>query len=254
LSAAARRALALVAFLFVSASPLEAQVDDSFAGKRFRVILNGAFAAAPLEYTESRQFREFAETGTLEASYKEDPGAGLDLGVQYNVMSHLGVSASFSVAKRNGGVSYSAGLPHPLYLNRARQASGDADGFEYQENAGHLDLVARASFGAFEGSAFAGVTRFSVKTDLVDSVQYSHSYPYDSVTITAVPKKTFSNSPTGFNVGGRLDYGLGRNKHFGVGVQLRFSRARVVLAPTEGNGVAFDAGGLQLAAGARLFF
>lgn len=246
--------LAVLLALLAPGPRLFAQVEDVGAGKRFRAILNGAFAPTSLSYSETRSFTEFAEPGTLAASYKDDPAPGLDLGLQYNFTKHLGVLAGFSRVSRSGGGSFSASLPHPLFFNQHRKADGSLEGYEYVESAGHLDLVASRASGAFEFAIFAGATRFSVKTDVVDRLQYSHSYPYDSVTVTGTPKKRFSQSPTGFNVGGRLDYGLGRAKRVGVGLQLRYSRASVEIAPTEGNSFKFDAGGLQVGLGARLFF
>lgn len=246
--------LAVLLALLAPGPRLFAQVEDVGAGKRFRAILNGAFAPTSLSYDETRRFTEFAEPGTLDASYKDDPAPGLDLGLQYNFTKHLGVLAGFSRVSRSGGGTFSASLPHPLYFNQHRKVDGSLEGYDYMESAGHLDFVASRSSGAFELAVFAGATRFSVKTDVVDRLQYSHTYPYDSVTVTGTPKKRFSQSPKGFNVGGRLDYGLGRAKRVGLGLQLRYSRASVEIAPTEGNSIKFKAGGLQLGVGARLFF
>jgi len=242
--------LALAAF----GPRLHAQVEDVGVNQRFRAILNGAFAPTSLSYNETRSFTEFAEPGTLDASYKDDPGPGLDLGLQYNFTRHLGVLLGFSRVNRSGGGTFAASLPHPLFFNQHRKVDGSLDGYDYTESAGHLDLVAIRASGAFEFAVFAGATKFSVKTDVVERLQYSHSYPYDSVTVTGTPKKRFSQSPMGFNVGGRLDYGLGRAKRVGLGLQLRYSRASVEIVPAEGSTLKFDAGGLQLGVGARLFF
>ena len=62
------------------------------------------------------------------------------------------------------------------------------------------------------------------------------------------------NSPTGFNVGGRLDYRFGHSGRFGLGVQLRYSSAKAKLKASETGTVNVDAGGLQAGAGARLYF
>jgi hypothetical protein len=248
------RALVFFAAALLPAPLLQAQTEDVGAGQRFRAVLNGAFAPASLSFQESRRFTEFAETGTLDASYKDDAGPGLDLGLQYNFAGRVGVMAGLSKFSRSGGGSFTATLPHPLYFNQLRRAEGNFDGYDYLETALHLDLVASKAKGAIEFVVFAGATRFDVKTDVVDTLQYSHSYPYDSVTITSVPKKRQSQSPTGFNVGGRLDYGLGRAKRVGLGLQVRYSRASVQLAPVEGSSIKLDVGGLHVGLGARLFF
>jgi hypothetical protein len=246
--------LAVSACLLASAPPVFAQVEDAGAGKRFRAIVNGAFAPAALKFAESRLFTEFAEQATLDARYDEKAGPGFDLGLQYNVGKRFGVLAGVSRMSRSGSGSFAAVLPHPLYFNQLRKAEGRLEGLHYSETAGHLDLVGSARSGPFELAVFGGATLFSVKTDVVDKLEYSHSYPYDSVTITGVPKQRVSRSPKGWNVGGRADYALGRERRFGVGLQLRYSEASVAIAPSEGNSFKFNAGGLQLAAGARFFF
>jgi hypothetical protein len=247
-------ALLVLPLLLLPASLLEAQSEDAGAGRRFRAVLNGAFAPGSLAFDESRRFTEFAETATLDASYKDDAGPGLDVGLQFNFTRNLGVLAGLSKLNRSGGGTFNASLPHPFFFNQFRRAEGRFDGFDYLETALHLDLVASRARGPLEFAVFAGATRFNVKTDLVDTLQYSHSYPYDSVTITGVPKKRHSQTPTGFNVGGRVDYALGRAKRVGLGLQLRYSRASAEFAPAEGSSVKLDVGGLQLGVGARLFF
>ena len=250
----ARALLLLSAAALLPAAPLRAQSEDVGAGKRFRLVLNGAFAPSPLSYDEARRFTEFAETGTLDASYEDDAGKGVDLGVQFNFTKNLGVLAGLSKVSRTGGGTFQAALPHPFFFNQFRRAEGSFDGYDYSETAIHLDLAASKAKGALEFVGFAGVTLFDVKTDIVDTVQYSHSYPYDSVTITGAPKRRESLSPTGFNVGARIDYGIGRSKHAGIGLQLRYSKASAEIVPAPGSSIKFDVGGLQLGLGARLFF
>ena len=249
-----RAALAIAALLAAEANQAHAQTEDVLADKKFRLVLNGAFGTRTLDFSESRKFTEFVEQTTLEARYQDKPGPGFDVGVQYNVVRHFGVLASFSAMSGDGSASYSAALPHPLYFNQPRRVSGSIDGLKYKEAGGHLDLVGSGASGALEFAAFAGATFFNVQVDLAEAIHYTQSYPYDSVTITGVPAKQFSDSPIGFNVGGRLDYGFGQARRFGVGVQARFSRASVKLVPSEGNSLTFDVGGIQLGAGLRVAF
>ncbi|MGH2626697.1 MAG: hypothetical protein ACRDHY_08620, partial [Anaerolineales bacterium] len=132
--------LAVLLALLAPGPRLLAQVEDVGANKRFRAILNGAFAPTSLSYNETRKLTEFAEAGTLEASYKDDPGPGLDLGLQYNFTKHLGVLIGFSRVSRSGGGRYAASLPHPLYFNQHRKVDGSLAGYDYRESAAHLDL------------------------------------------------------------------------------------------------------------------
>ncbi len=80
-------------------------------------------------------------------------------------------------------------------------------------------------------------------------------YPYDELTITSTPSTTVKESPTGFNVGGRLDYRFGRSRRFGAGVQVLYSTASVKLkAAADATDATFDAGGLSVGAGLRVYF
>lgn len=237
----------LLSAALLSLAPRPAQ-----AGDRVRIFLNGTFAATGLDFAESRKFTQFAEQGTIDAKYKEKTAPGFEGGLQFRLTSHLGVAASFSTTKRDGSASFSAALPHPLYLNEHRPASGDVGDLSYKENAGQLDLVLTGSRGSWDFVVFGGATLFNVTADLVKRIDFSQSYPYDSVTVTGVPKTSASDSPVGFNAGGGLGYRL--SPHFGLGAQVKFSRATAKLVPSEGNMLEIDAGGLQVAAGARIFF
>src|SRR6185503_7459926 len=54
----ARALLLLSAATLLPAGPLQAQSEDVGAGKRFRLVLNGAFAPSSLSYDEARKFTE----------------------------------------------------------------------------------------------------------------------------------------------------------------------------------------------------
>jgi opacity protein-like surface antigen len=221
------------------------------AGKA-RLFVNGAFSATSLSFDETRSFTEFAEQGTIATTYKEKTGPGFELGLQYNFSRHFGLAASFYVTSRDGSASYVAALPHPLYLDEPRSASGALSNLSYQENAGLLDVVWTGSKGRWDVLLMGGATLFKVTADLVDRIQYTQSYPYDSVSVTGTTKASFSDSPVGLNVGGGIDYRF--SKRFALGAQARFARAKAKLVPSEGNSLEIDAGGLQVAAGARVYF
>jgi hypothetical protein len=56
-------------------------------------------------------------------------------------------------------------------------------------------------------------------------------------------------------VGGRLDYRFGRSRRFGAGVQVLYSTASVKLkAEPAASEASFDAGGLSVGAGLRVYF
>ena len=118
-----------------------------------------------------------------------------------------------------------------------------------------LDARTDRAAGHLDWALFAGATLFQVEADLLQRPTYDDVYPYDELSITATPSTTVKESPTGFNVGGRLDYRFGRSRRFGAGVQVLYSTASVKLkAEPAASEARFDAGGLSVGAGLRVSF
>jgi hypothetical protein len=217
-----------------------------------RVFLNGLYNVSPVDYSSSRTFTEFTEQGSLAVSYKAKAGPGVEGGFQYGFTRRLGAAVSFARVARDATATYSASLPHPLYLDRDRQAEGEASGLASSETAIHVDLVIRGGSGSLRYGAFAGPSFFQVKADVLDRVQYEHTYPYDTVRVTGTPVLEADDSPIGFNVGVSADYMLGSRA--AVGAQARFSRASAKLAAGESGQVKVDVGGLDVGVGLRIYF
>ena len=125
-------------------------------------------------------------------------------------------------------------------------------GLDYKEGVVFLDLVYAGSSGRLDYRVFGGGALFRTEADLIQDVQYSQAYPYDTVTVTGVPTTSVSDNSFGFDVGAGLDYRLG--KSFAIGVQARYNRATAKLEPVAGDSVEVHAGGFQLGAGIRLIF
>lgn len=240
---------ALLLALLASATAVRAQQPEP---SRTRLFVNGAFGVTSVDFSEARPYTTFAEGSTLNADYEAKSGFGFEAGLQYRFLRHLGFAVSYATSDRDESASIDTGVPHPLYFDRPRALAGDAAAFSYSESALHFDLVYSGRSGALEYAFFAGGSRIKVEADVVERFDISQSYPFDSATLTGIPAKTVEDSPFGFNLGGSLDYVLARN--FGVGVQARYSRASAKLVPVEGTSVDVDAGGLELAAGVRIYF
>jgi hypothetical protein len=172
--------------------------------------------------------------------------------VRYAFTRQFAVGASVTRFSRSGSGTFTAALPHPLYLDHDRSAEGRLEDLHYTESALYLDLVYLARAGKAELSFFAGPTFFRVRASLVDRVDYAHSYPFDSVTVTDVPDSAFEDQAAGWHAGAAVDFHI--SPRVGLGAQARFTRAQAELAPAAGQNVSLDAGGLQLTAGVRVFF
>lgn len=239
------------------ASPAPEQAD--VAGPppaRFRIILNGAFwPGASTTFGDIRVFDEYVEQTTIRTGYETESSFGPELAVQVNVYQDFGVLASYSRSSRDVSGSVDVSRPHPLHFDRHRTASGDLTGYGYSESAIHLDLAYGRGAGHLDWSLFGGVTLFRVEADLLGRPTFDDTYPYDELAIVSTPATTTDASPTGFNVGGRIDYRFGRSGRFGVGVQILYSAATAELqANADAQVMRLDVGGLEIGAGVRLYF
>jgi hypothetical protein len=222
---------------------------------RVRLVLNAAFWPTQTSYSDTRTFTEYAESTTLRASYEADTAFGPDGALQVSLFRGLGVLVGYSRVRRDVTGSVDVSRPHPLYLNRHRAASAGISGYDLTEGALHLDLAYARAAGPLDWAVFGGVTFFQVEADLLQQPTYDEAYPYDELAITATPPVTVEESPTGFNVGGRLDYRFGRSRRFGAGVQVMYSSASATLKTTpEAAGASLDVGGLSVGAGVRVYF
>jgi hypothetical protein len=218
---------------------------------RLTAFAGGALVTAGSGFAGQRRFTEFAEEGRIDADYARGTGPAFELGLEYALGGRFGVAASFNLVGGGTSTTYEASLPHPLYLDRPRRATGDLDGLSYGERTLHLALTYRRGRGRIRYGAFAGPSYGSVRVELVDRVQYQQSFPFDEVQVTGVPPVSHRGAGFGYNVGAELDYRW--RSRLGAVLRLRYHRLGPELPETAGT-VDIDAGGLQVGAGLRLSF
>jgi len=234
----------------------EATGSASPASARVRIVLNGAFwlGSSP-SFSETRIFEEYAEETTIRTSYETGSAFGPDVAIQATVYRGLGVRVGYSLASRDQSGIVEVSRPHPLHFDRPRVASAELSGLSYSEGALHLDVAYARSAGHLEWTLFTGVTLFRVEADLLGEPTFTDVYPYDELAIASTPTVTAESSPTGFNLGGGLDYRFGSSGRFGLGIQLLYSTGDAELQATpEAETISFKAGGLQVGAGVRVYF
>jgi hypothetical protein len=241
------RRTTLALFLAVACLPAHA-ADDPY---KVKLLLGGGYQLGSEDFSQTLSFDQFLETASVANSYSADKAPGIDVGIQWNAFRSLGFSVAGTLYNRDLSGSYAASFPHPLFFSQPRTADGEVSG-KMKETAGHLNLVFFGRSGSLDLSAWGGVSLFKVQADLIQSVQYSQAYPFDSVTVTSVPVARSEDSPIGFNFGASADYRF--SKSVGFGVQGRFARAKAKLAAPNGPDVEVNAGGLQVGGGLRIYF
>jgi opacity protein-like surface antigen len=219
----------------------------------FTLAVQGAYAPTGYDFSGTRTFTEFAEEGSISADYDSGKGPGFEAGLTWNFKPNLGIALSGGLVTRESSATFTTTLPHPLFLNQDRTAEGTVENMEHRELTGHLDLVYTGRSGSLDFSVFAGPSYFSVKSDLLEKPTYTQTYPYDTVSNVSPPTPSADDTGFGFNVGAGIAYRFSQS--VGFGIQGRFSRASIELIPASGaDPVEFDAGGLQVAAGLRIYF
>jgi hypothetical protein len=225
----------------------------SHAGDRFTVSVGGGMALGTNDWSSKASWDSWAETATVDSRYKTSSGMAFQGALGYRFAKHFGVVFAAGRATRDVKAALEAKIPHPLFLERPRTVAADLPDLSYTELAFHLDLEWRIVTGPFEIAAFAGPTLARVDTDAVQSLTVVESYPYDEATYqSAVTTGVRSNSGFGFNAGASVAWLA--VSHLDIGVEARYVRASVDLAPTGGETFSLNAGGLQAAARLRVRF
>ncbi len=233
--------------LLCAAAPALA-ADDPY---RVKLLLGGGYEVGTRSFNETVSLEQFAETATIATAYGAEAAPGFDVAVQLNAFRHVGFALAGTLYERDLGGGFEASFPHPFYFNQFREATGVVAG-KMKETAGHASVVVFGHDGSLDFSGWAGVSLFKVEADLLTNVNYSHDYPYDSVSVTTTPVSTVSDRPVGFNVGASLDWRF--SKSVGFGVQGRFSQAKAKLTAPNAAETEVNAGGFQAGAGIRLYF
>jgi opacity protein-like surface antigen len=220
---------------------------------RFVFLVNAGVLPSKLEFSESRTFTEFSEEGSLDVDNSYDLGFGGEIGLRYFFTQHLGAEAVFSYTTRNGSADYTGSFPHPLFFERPRVVTDTVDDLTHEESTIHVNVVYGGESGKVGYALFGGASFFvQVKPSLIGQPQYSHSFPYDTLTITSVPVLSESEKKVGFNVGGEIEYRF--SEKVGGALAVRYSRASVDFAVDETNSVKVDAGGVFVSLGVRVRF
>jgi hypothetical protein len=231
-------------------APAPARVPD-----RVRVVVNAAFWPTGPGYSDTQTFTEYAEQTTIHTGYDAGSAFGPDVAVQVSLHRGLGVLVGYSHSRRDVAGTVDVSRPHPLYLNKPRTATAEASGYKLAEGALYLDVAYARPAGRLDWAVFAGLALFQVEADVLGKPTYTDVYPYDELVIASTPSTTVKESPTGFNIGGRVDYRFGESKRFGAGVQVLYATASVRLKGTpESTEATFDAGGFSVGAGVRVYF
>ena len=219
---------------------------------RVRAMINGGYQPSTTSFDDSFTFTLYQETGRTSVSYPVDAGALFEGGAAVRLWKGLAAGGVFSHFSVPNTATVNGSLPHPFFLQRPRQISGEAGGMDREENALHVQAQYQfPAFGRLHVVVAGGPSIIDVKQTAVIDVNYSEEFPYDTATFSGVDSKRATGTGTGFNAGVDVQWMFTRN--LGAGALVRVTKAAVDL-PLDDRTIRVDAGGTQIAAGLRLAF
>jgi len=232
--------------------PVVARVDaQTVVSERVFISVNGLYQVTSNDFDDSAPLRVNAENGRLETGYDVGGGPAFDVSGGVVVWRNLAVGAGLTRVSTSTLTTIDAQVPHPFFFNQPRSVTGEFEG-DRSELAVHIQAkwIAPVSDKLLV-TVFGGPSFFQVDQSIVDKVDYTESYPFDTATFSRAIVNEQSESKIGFNVGGDVAYFF--SNQVGLGGTVQYAGATVEMALPAGT-ADVKAGGLQIGGGLRLRF
>jgi hypothetical protein len=246
-----RPALFFLIALLVTSSAFSYNGEKAGARyRRFSIHLgyNKGFATQNESVSWSREI--YYENATYGVAYQAKEGNSFSVSLGYKFSRSVGVELGGDFVSRDLGSSYNASIPHPLLFGAARAAEGKASS-QVGENSFFLNLVLSVPFSQFGMDIYAGPAYFNASADVINGIQYSQSYPYSSITITAQNEK-ISKKVMGFNAGLRLMFNFSQN--VGIFASGTYFSGTAEFKPGDVPGLKLTLGGFKAGGGLVVSF
>jgi hypothetical protein len=246
----------LVGVLLAGVATAEAQSPPATGARRpanrVRITLNGGAQTTRTAFTETRTFEAYQEEGTIRLDRNIPTGPVYGAGLSVRLWRGIAIGIDGSFFEDTGAGQVTARVPHPYYFDQHRVVSGDADGIDRREIAGHPYLALIVPIGrSIELTVSGGPSVFALEQVLATQVSYAQQYPYDAATFQGVTTERVRDTVLGYNAAVDLTWRFAR--HAGIGALVRFSRGEKDVRGT-GEPVPIRTGGLHAGGGLRLVF
>lgn len=237
----------IVVALLLSSAPAFAQ---STPRERVAITFGVAYPATTTTFTQTTTFETYAETGSLTTAYTTPQKVRFDGGGVVRLWHGFGAGIAVSTLDGTTPAQISGQIPHPINVNQPRALTGTADVL-HSESAIHLQAAYWFRISPRIDIVVAGgPSRIRVRQDFVSDVDYSQTFPYDTVTFESATLTREEKTVTGFNAG--ADVGVRLAAHVGVGGFVRYSHGTASFPDT--GVAAFRVGTLDVGGGLRLTF
>lgn len=219
------------------------------------VLIDGGYriGSEDLTRTSTAFAADYAENGSIATNYGKASGGQFGATVIPFLLGPLGVGFGVDYSSHSGSATVDAEIPHPFFFNQDRSASFATSALSGHQIAINIPIVwTLPSYGALKILVFGGPTFFLVKQDVVTDLDFTDTYPFDTVTISDAITEERSGSALGFHVGGDVSYFF--TPTLGVGGGARYSKGTLSFDNDDNAATSGSLGGFQVAGGLRLRF
>ncbi|MDH5414976.1 MAG: hypothetical protein OEW87_12625, partial [Flavobacteriaceae bacterium] len=156
-----------------------------------------------------------------------------------------------NISSRDTNTDYNVAAPHPLLFNAMRNGQGSRS-FNLTENVVFLNFLVTIPFSKFSLDFFGGPAYFFSSVEVISDIQYSDSYPYDTINLNATSKK-IENNVFGFNGGASFNFYFVKN--FGIFLNTYYLSASADFEPGgDIPGWKLSLGGFKAGGGLKIIF
>ena len=223
------------------------------ARRQVIIDVDGTFAATPRAFTDTSTPPIHAESGEITAAYDVPRAPGFGVGAHVHVWRQLSAGVWYGQSSRSTSALITGSLPHPFFFFRNRQIEGTAPGAD--RKASTLALQVRGSFPVARQTTlavFGGPAWLATTQGVVEQVNYSEAYPYDTASFTSAIVRDAKKTKLTFIAGADVSYFFSRR--IGVGGGFKYAAATIDLPSLDSDVLRMKAGGLDLTTGIRLRF
>ena len=230
-------------------SPLKPKVPRVYRGF---IAINGGIQSPTSSLSDQFTYEVNAETATTSVEYGSSAAPMLDVGAGWRFWKTTGIAIGLSYSSGKSSAQTESAIPHPFFDDQHRQVSGTAENLHRMETDVHVQLFWQREHRKWRTRVLGGLTYFTVKQDVVTSINVLETYPFDTAEFGSASRKRVTGSGAGFNVG--VDVSWMFTPRLGLGGAVRYVHGTTDLNVTGGRSVSTDAGGIQAAAGVRIAF
>ncbi|HYE85726.1 MAG TPA: hypothetical protein VEA16_05195, partial [Vicinamibacterales bacterium] len=241
------------AVLLISALVTPALAQRAPLPFRGTIEFGGDYRGAPPTIRATSSPTINAEPATLSTSHKVAAAPGVRAGVSWQVWKQLAAGVTISRSSSSVDGSVTATVAHPFSFNRPRHTESAISGLSRKDL-----LIAAQVRGRFPvsrrvvASVFAGPVWASVTQSVITSIDYSESYPYDSIEFRSAQTARAAKKTMTFGGGADLAYFF--MNRVGVGAGIAYAGGRIELPAIGGRTVKTNVGGVDANVGVRVRF